>query len=575
MHCAAILAEVICPKCFGARFAQLCLSWRRIVLCATRCFGLAASKAPFSPSEPMARFRRVLHGAASGYVLLIVTSVCSLASVPIALYYLSTLRFGIWIIVASIGGYLNLVDLGMSSSVARLLIDHKDNREGGTYGGLIQTGCLVLIAQGALVFVAGFSLAPAICNLLPTIPPDLQPEFIQLLRWQSLAWALSFALRIFSHLLVAHQRYDIFNYSQTASLVLNLVLLWFFFHAGQGVFSLMWAALLSSLVVPAISYLACWRLELFPPTGAWGHASWRDFKEIFGYGKDLFLVAVGTQLIMASQTLIITRQLGLGAVTVWGIGTKTFSLVSQVIWRFFDVSGPALGEMIFREEHARLCDRFRTIVVATLAFSAMAAVIYAMCNSLFVEVWTQIRRDTIIYWPPVNDLLLAAWMIILALVHCHNGFVLITKQIGFMRYVYFVEGVVFVGAAFLTAGWGGLPAVIICSVVCSAFLSGAYGVWRTSRYLELPLRDVAFQWLEPTMKVLLSFAPVALVCWWGLKGVNSPILRLALNAVLGGSIGSYLFLRFGLPRELKRELIERAPERFNPILRRVFVGVVS
>ena len=82
----------------------------------------------------MARFRRVLHGAASGYVLLIATSVCSLAAVPIALYYLYLPRFGLWVTMSSIGGYLNLVDLGMSGSVARLLIDHKDNREGGTYG---------------------------------------------------------------------------------------------------------------------------------------------------------------------------------------------------------------------------------------------------------------------------------------------------------------------------------------------------------------------------------------------------------------------------------------------------------
>jgi len=112
----------------------------------------------------MPRFRRVLHGAASGYVLLIITSLYSLASVPLALHYLSKERFALWALMAGIGGYLSLIDLGMSNSVARLLIDHKDLREGGTYGSLIKTGWLVLVVQAGIVFLAGFGLAPAACS---------------------------------------------------------------------------------------------------------------------------------------------------------------------------------------------------------------------------------------------------------------------------------------------------------------------------------------------------------------------------------------------------------------------------
>jgi O-antigen/teichoic acid export membrane protein len=499
-------------------------------------------------------------------VLLFITSLYSLASVPLALHYLSKERFALWALMAGIGGYLSLIDLGMSNSVARLLIDHKDLREGGTYGSLIKTGWLVLVVQAGIVFLAGFGLAPAICELL-AIQPDLQREFIQLLRWQSIGWALSFGLRIFSQVLLAHQRIDIYNYSQVAALGLSFGLLWFFFHAGQGVFSLVWAGLPAAFFGPAILFLACWQLKLFPPAGAWGHASWRDFKEIFLYGKDLFLVGVGNQLIMASQTMIITRQLGLEAAAAWSIGTRTFSLVSQAVWRVFDVSGPALSEMIARGEHSTLRERYRAIVVPTVSLSALAAVVYAMCNSLFVTVWTHHK----IAWPPLNDVLLAAWMIVLGLVHCHNGFVLVTKKIDFMRYAYFVEGMVFVIAAFLTVRWGGLPAMIICSVACSILFSGAYGVWRVSRYFDLPLREVAWRWSAPAMKVLVSFAPVALAGWWALKCLDSPILRLALNASLGGSLGFYLFLRYGLPHGLKRELIARAPGNINPILRRVLV----
>ena len=534
----------------------------------------------------MSRFRRVVHGVASGYGVLLGTAIFGLASVPIALHYLLKDQFGLWALMSSIGMYLSLVDLGMSGSVARLLVDHKDDRDSGAYGGLIKTGWLVLLVQGALVLAVGFVLAPFLCNMLEKIPPPLQGDFVALMRWQSAAMALGFATRIFSHLLNAHQRVDLFNYSQMANLLVQFALLWWFFHTGQGVFSLAWSSLLGSLAGALVCLVACWRLELFPPSGAWGHASWRCFREVFHYGADMFLVAVGTQLILFSQTMIITRCLGLEVAAAWNVGTRAYTLVSQALWRVFDFSGPALSEMIVRGERALLRERFKGLVVLSAALSGVAAVVFALCNSTFVAVYTHGKMS----WSPLNDVLLGVWMVVLSILHCHGAFVLLTKKIEFMRYIYFVEGVVYVTAALLSAPWGGLPAVILCSVVCSTCFSGAYGIWRMSRYFEFPLREIALQWQAPLARVLAWFVPAALA-WWlaserlmpGLVDLLSGtaisghqplfaawVVRLAASALFGGALGSYLFLRLGLPPSIQRELLQRVPRRVNPILRRVF-----
>ena len=520
----------------------------------------------------MSRFRRVVHSAASGYVVLVVTAVYALASVPLALHYLSKKEFALWALMGSISGYLSLIDVGMSSSVARLLIDHKDQREGGTYGGLIKTGWLVLVAQGTIVLLVGTGLAPLLADLL-AIQPALRPQFIEVLRWQSASLALGFVLRIFSHLLHAHQRVDIINYSQIAMVGLNFLLLWWFFHLGQGVFSLVWSALLSSLCIGGLWWAACWRLKLFPEAGRWGRASWHCFKEIFDYGKDMFLVAVGGQLVLASQTMIVTRRLGEEAATDWNIGTRAFNLLCQAVWRIFDFSVPAFSEMIVRGERALLRERYQAVVVVTASVSGVAAIIFALCNSLFVSVWTQ--GNGRVYWPPGNDLLLGAWMVVLAGVHCHNGLTLLTKRVGFTRYIYFVEGIVFVSAALLVVQRGGMPALILCSVICSTLFSGAYGVWRASRYFDLPLKEVGLRWLFPMARVMVLVVPVALAGWWLVKSVGSASVRLAVHALLGGSLGGYLLLRFGLPRPFQQELVRRAPRPINVLLRRVFPGATT
>jgi O-antigen/teichoic acid export membrane protein len=517
----------------------------------------------------MSRFRRATHGVASSYVLLAATAFYQLASVPVALHYLDIDRFGLWIVMGTLVGYMSLIDAGMTSAAGRLLIDHKDDRNGGNYGSLIQTGWLVFSLQGIIIFLVGLVFAGTFARLL-AIKPTLQPEFIRLVNWQCGAVALAFATRILSLVLNAHQRMDLTNYIGTLGLLLNFAAQWIFFHFGFGILSLALGALASVLTSVTASALACALLKLFPAARGWGHVSWRHFLELFNYGKDVFLVAVGTQLIMSSQIIVIQRILGPAEAGIWGVGLRVFSLLNQVIWRISDMSGAALAEMLARGEIARLRDRYRSLAVLTFSMAGWMAVSFALCNSLFITIWTPGK----IHWPAENDLLLAVWMVILSVVQCHNKFVLLTKQINFMRYVYFLEGIVFVAAAFLVARWGGLPAIIGCSIVCSVVFSGAYGTRRISRFFKIAFDEVAFGWLQPMFKVLAYYLPAAILIWWLLSPVPGPV-RLAINIFLAATWGAWLFLRFGIPGAFQTELLRRVPARAVPLLKLVFLQPVN
>src|SRR5207245_1229990 len=103
----------------------------------------------------VSRFKRFTHSLVSGYVLLGANILYTFASVPLALHYLSKQEIGLWGVVTQIAGYLVLVDLGMASSISRILIDHKDRPSDGVYGAIIKTGALVLGVQGAIIAIAG------------------------------------------------------------------------------------------------------------------------------------------------------------------------------------------------------------------------------------------------------------------------------------------------------------------------------------------------------------------------------------------------------------------------------------
>jgi hypothetical protein len=219
-----------------------------------------------------------------------------------------------------------------------------------------------------------------------------------------------------------------------------------------------------------------------------------------------------------------------------------------LLYQAFDTSAPAFSEMMVRHEHNRLRHRFTEIIVLSAALAAVTGVIYATCNSSFVALWTHGK----IHWPAGNDVLLGLWLLVTVLVHAYGAFILLTKQVAGMRYVYLAEGVVFV----LLASWltprGGLPAMIACSLGCGLLCSGAYGVMRITRYFQT---SVDRQWMGPVGRILAVLTPVAVAVWWWTDSVT----RLVAGAAVSGGLGGYLFLRWGIPAGLRAELRQRAP----------------
>jgi len=504
----------------------------------------------YSKSDNL-RLRRFLYATVSGYTHLVANVLYVLASVPLALHFLQKREFGLWAVVTQLGGYLQLVDIGMSASLSRHLVDHKDNRHTGEYGGIIRTGGLVLLAQGFLVLLGGVVLVLCGTRYLH-IDSDLESAFKVVMFWQCAIIAADFPARLFFHILLANQRLDVVNWSQIASFFLSFVTLWFCLANGVGVFSVVWANLANWLLAVTISGAACLKFNLLPSGIEWGRATWAKFKELFKFGKDVFWIALGNQMISASQAIIVTRILGLSSAATWSVCTRSYTLANQVVWRPFDSSTSALSEMVARSENDRLEHRFQGLVTLTVSFSVVAAAIFALCNQPFVFLWTHGR----VGWSRENDVLLAIWLVVSAVVHCLSSLPLMLKQIRFMRYIYFIEGAAFLGIGTLAASRYGFAGMLTTSIFCSMIFSCSYCIWRTLREFDLNLTEFFLRWLGPSAKVFAVLALVSPFLYLASESLSAK-LQFLIYSVAIGTIGTSCVLTFGLGRDLRKELLTR------------------
>lgn len=492
-----------------------------------------------------AHFARAL---ASGYGAMAVNIIYTLASVPLALAYLDRREFGLWAVVAQVAGYLALIDCGLSGSISRLLIDAKDDRERSTYGTVVKTAAVVTMLQGFVALLLGLMAAPFLPGLMK-VPVDLAGDFVWLVVIQCALFGLGLGLKIFQHLLTAHQRYDFANYAQALSFIAMFAVQWTAFRGGAGIYSLAWASAAGALAANGVAIAGCFAARVFPARGAGGRFSGPAFRQIFSFGAELFLQVLGWQLLAATQVVIIARFLGLEAAAAYTACTKTFALAQQAVWRVFDQSIAALSEMAVRAEPVRLRDRFCDLVVVSGSLAVVVGTVVAACNQSFVTLWTKGE----IGWAPHHDWLLGGLLVAYTLNRVHGGLAWVSKAVRELRYVYFFEGLLFFVVAAVVARGSGVAGVLVVSIAADFVVSGVYGLRHSARTLGLGWAELAGRTLRPVLILASVVGPVGWGIWILLRGL-APFPQLVANGVLIGLAGAAAMWTIGLTPALRAEL---------------------
>jgi O-antigen/teichoic acid export membrane protein len=489
----------------------------------------------------------------TSYAAVLVNIAYTALSVPLALHYLSKQEFGLWALALQISGYLMLLDLGISTALNRLLVNHKDYVNAGSYGGLLLTAALVFVVQGLLISAVGVAFsffAPALFS----IPQELQGVFRNVLLILSIFTGLSLALRSIGAPLWTFQRVDICNVSVIITLVAHFITLLIGFALGMGVYSFATAGIPSLLIRVFFEYTFCMKSGYYPSRGNWGRPSWVNFWEVLGFGKNVFLMSIGGQLVNASQIIIISRCVGLDAAAAFSIGTKVYAMGQQFVYKIMDASNPALTEMFVQGDIARLKRRFWNIVSLTIFASSLLGGVMILANHAVVQVWT----TKIISWNSEADMLLGGLLLLASLSRCFITLFGVAGNYAPVRYIYLIEGLIFVLLAFPTALHFGINGVLSSSLIAHLATS-LIALFASRRYLHTYRK--LLQYGGPGMAILTVACLASLLLQKADLSAINTILLSVLFAIPISAAG----WRYVLDAELRQEIIRKA----GAVLRRL------
>jgi O-antigen/teichoic acid export membrane protein len=506
----------------------------------------------------MSRKLRFLFSLGSGYVALAANVLYVAASIPLALRHLTREEFGLWSVVVPLRECLVLLDLGVSAAVARLLVDVKDDINGGAYGSLLKTAWLIFGLLATIIVSSGFLLSRPLAFLMG-IPPAFVSTFEVLVRWQFVITGVGFLTTPFGYLpLWSQQRSDLINLSFVGFFAAGLFFMWIGFETRLGAYTLILSNATSAIFSIASMTLAAACLRLIPSRGHWGVISWKRFWEVFRFSRDLFIAGLAPQLIPASQMILVTKILGLDAAGVWSVCTKSFNMARLIICRIYDSSGAGLSEMIVRGEIERFRSRFAGLVALSAVGAGFFGVLGALGNRGFVNIWTGEK----LAWDSWSDVAAAAYLFSFTITRCYTGLTGIVKQVGNYKYISLLEGVLVIVGGIVLAPQLHFCGVLLSSLLANLLCSGAYGAFRVARFFSTSFVEVTFGWLKSTLLYVLIFALGAFGIFWLGNRFSGPLPFLT-TATSAGVIGSVLALLFGFPREILRELVH-AGNNFKP-----------
>jgi O-antigen/teichoic acid export membrane protein len=274
------------------------------------------------------------------------------------------------------------------------------------------------------------------------------------------------------------------------------------------------------------------------------------FRELFGFGKDIFFINVGNQVLEASQLIIVTRTMGLTAAAVWSVSTKLFGLVYQVVTKIQGTALVFFAEMMVRGERERLQSRFRQVYQLTAGVAVVSLAIAVAINQPFVSAWAK----PTLAWSLWSSVLMAAFVLLNALTRCNGDLIVHTKRVAGLRYVYFAEALAFVLLSMWLSVEFGFNGVLGASLVCLIIFRATYTTWRLGQYFKLPTEVFWWTWLKRPLVAAFILVPFVIGAGW--IASNAPSVWGQL-LIAGSVIGIPAFITFflvALPSDVKAEL---------------------
>jgi len=269
------------------------------------------------------------------------TCVVALVMTPFLIKSLGDRVYGMWMLVSSLFGFYDLLDLGMGKAVNRFLAREIGLKDERACNQVFNTALFTftIIGMGSFLITIVFSF---MARYFISAPAEII-IFRKFIILSGLSIALFFVMRAFSGVLESHLRYDINVSVDFLNLVLRTTLIVVFLKKGYGLVAIGVIMLLVNVFCHMITIIRTKKVAGYLKFSLKCYDS-KQLKKFFGYSIYSFLSQISHRISHDIDNFVIAGFLWIGLVTVYSIAARLVKYFSQLLFATMGLMTPVFSQ---------------------------------------------------------------------------------------------------------------------------------------------------------------------------------------------------------------------------------------
>jgi O-antigen/teichoic acid export membrane protein len=277
--------------------------------------------------------RDVMTGTATKYVLLVVNVGLGILLMPFTVRHLGASEYGLWMLVASLTYYFQLLDLGYGSGLVRHVAD-ADAR--GDVDGVNRILSTFVVVYAGLGLAAGIGTIALMLWAVPRFP-HLSPEDIRrgqlVLAMIGIRTAVGFPMTVFGAATTARQRFALNNAVAIVVALTNGAVTYAVLATGHGLLTLV--ACTSALGLASYGAYAWTARRAFPALRLRPSSFSRGLvRDVTTFSVYLFIIDIAIQIGFNLDNVVVGAALGTSAVAVYAVTLRLADYQRQLCNQF-------------------------------------------------------------------------------------------------------------------------------------------------------------------------------------------------------------------------------------------------
>lgn len=387
------------------------------------------------------RSKLILKNIALSLVMKIANIICSILLVPLTINYVNSERYGIWLTLSTVIGWIMFFDLGLGHGFRNRFAEAKANNNTILARELVSTtyfaiSCVVLLLLLFALIANNHMNWSSFLHLSAKYSLELQKIFAIVVTFTS----LNMIVNIFNSLLAADMKPGYSALINGASQYLILFIIYLLTHTTKGslinlAFCYAGIPVLVTFILSIISFKFT-RYRKYSPSIKFIRIS--QIKNIVNLGIQFALIQVTLIAIFQIINLIITRELGPLAVTQYSIANKYFSIVYMLMNIILTPMWSAFTDAYVKKEYVWMQQALKRLEKIDLLFIGILLFMLSISEVAY-HIWI---GNTV-----VIPILLSVSMMLLIVLQCFAGtYMMCINGIGKIR----LQLIIYVFCAFIS-----------------------------------------------------------------------------------------------------------------------------